>query len=64
MPIDVLEEQIKALPPEYYEELVDYVNYLTQKNERSKCISEEESLSKMRESSLKTVWEQLKNDTW
>lgn len=34
-----------------------------QKKEQT-ILSEDESLKKMRESSLKTVWESLKNDSW
>lgn len=68
MPYEVLEKQIKALPPRYYESLVDYLEYLTKKSKEDEevdtQISEEESLAKMREAGLKTVWEQVKNDTW
>lgn len=68
MPYEVLEKQIKALPPRYYESLVDYLEYLTKKSkeedESIPQIREDESLSKIREIGLKTVWEQVKNDTW
>ena len=33
-------------------------------NKRAGELSEEESLQKMRESSLATVWESVKNDSW
>ena len=59
MPYDVLEAQIKSLPEVYYNELVDYFEFLLQKAEKEK-----KSLEKMREASLKTVWEEIKNDTW
>lgn len=35
MPYEVLEKQIKALPPRYYESLVDYLEYLTKKSSGS-----------------------------
>ena len=59
MPYDVLESQIKSLPEVYYNELVDYLEFLLQKADKEK-----KSLEKMREASLKTVWEEVKNDTW
>lgn len=59
MPFDVLESQIKSLPEVYYNELVDYLEFLLQKADKEK-----KSLEKMREASLKTVWEEVKNDTW
>lgn len=59
MPFDVLESQIKSLPEVYYNELVDYLEFLLQKADREK-----KSLEKMRETSLKTVWEKIKDDTW
>ncbi|HAZ95782.1 hypothetical protein [uncultured Treponema sp.] len=65
MPYEVLEKQIKALPKEYYDSLVDYLGYLTKKAEEKKLnCSDEKSMQKMRETSLQTVWEELKNDTW
>lgn len=33
-------------------------------NKRTSELSEEKSLRKMREASLATVWESVKNDTW
>ena len=62
MPYEVLEKKIKALPQNYYNELIDFLEYLTQKV--SKENNQEDSLKKMRESSLQTVWESVKNDTW
>ena len=59
MPFDVLESQIKSLPEVYYNELVDYLEFLLQKADKEK-----KSLEKMRETGLKTVWEEVKNDTW
>ena len=59
MPFDVLESQIKSLPEVYYNELVDYLEFLLQKADKEK-----KSLEKMREASLKTVWEEVKKDTW
>ena len=59
MPYDVLEAQIKSLPEVYYNELVDYLEFLLQKADKEK-----NSLKKMRETSLQTVWEEIKNDTW
>lgn len=59
MPFDVLESQIKSLPEVYYNELVDYLEFLLQKADKEK-----KSLEKMRETSLKTVWETIKDDTW
>lgn len=35
MTYEVLEKQIKALPPRYYESLVDYLEYLTKKSSGS-----------------------------
>ena len=57
MPYDVLEAQIKSLPEAYYNELVDYLEFLLQKADKEK-----NSLKKMRETSLQTVWEEIKND--
>ena len=59
MPYDVLEAQIKSLPEVYYNELVDYLEFLIQKADKEK-----KSLGKVREVSLKTVWETIKDDTW
>lgn len=59
MPYDVLEAQIKSLPEVYYNELVDYLEFLIQKANK-----ETKSLEKVRESSLQTVWETIKDDTW
>ena len=59
MPYDVLEAQIKSLPEVYYNELVDYMEFLIQKADKEK-----KSLEKVREVSLKTVWETIKDDTW
>ena len=59
MPYDVLESQIKSLPEPYYNELVDYLEFLLQKADKEKI-----SLEKVRESSLQTVWETIKDDTW
>lgn len=65
MPYEVLEKQIKALSKEYYDSLVDYLGYLTKKAEEAETnLREEKSMQKMREASLQTVWEELKNDTW
>ena len=59
MPYDVLEAQIKSLPEVYYNELVDYLEFLIQKADK-----ETKSLEKVRESSLQSVWETIKDDTW
>ena len=59
MPYDVLEAQIKSLPEVYYNELVDYLEFLVQKADK-----ETKSLEKVRESSLQTVWDTIKDDTW
>ena len=59
MPYDVLEAQIKSLPEVCYNELVDYLEFLLQKADKEK-----KSLEKMRETSLQTVWETIKDDTW
>ncbi|MEE0998810.1 MAG: DUF2281 domain-containing protein [Treponemataceae bacterium] len=59
MPFDVLESQIKSLPEVYYNELVDYLEFLLQKADKEK-----KSLEKMRETSLQTVWETIQDDTW
>ena len=59
MPYDVLEAQIKSLPEVYYNELVDYLEFLIQKSDKEK-----KSLEKVREVSLQTVWETIKDDTW
>lgn len=69
MPYEVLEKQIKALPAKYYDELVRYIKFLTEESkiaqaESELILSEEESLAKMREAGIATVWEYLKNDTW
>ena len=36
MPYDVLEAQIKSLPEVYYNELVDYLEFLLQKADKEK----------------------------
>ena len=59
MPYEVLEAQIKSLPEVYYNELVDYLEFLIQKADKEK-----KSLEKVREVSLKTVWETIKDDSW
>ena len=59
MPYEILEAQIKSLPEVYYNELVDYLEFLIQKADK-----ETKSLEKVRESSLQTVWETIKDDTW
>ena len=59
MPYDILEAQIKSLPEVYYNELVDYLEFLIQKADK-----ETKSLEKVREVSLQTVWETIKDDTW
>ena len=59
MPYDILEAQIKSLPEVYYNELVDYLEFLIQKADKEK-----KSLEKVREVSLRTVWETIKDDTW
>jgi len=65
MPYDVLEQKIKSLPEVYYNELVDYLDYLTQKaNQVNKEKTDADSLQKMRESSLQTAWDSVKNNTW
>ena len=63
MPYDILEQRIKALPENYYNELIDFLEYLTQKANKAQNETKD-SLQKMRESSLQTVWESVKNDTW
>ncbi len=65
MPYDILVEKINALPQKYYEELVDYLEFLTQKSEELNSLKNDDlDLKKMREASLKSVWENLKNDSW
>jgi len=64
MPYEVLEKQIKSLPAAYYNELVDYLEYLVSKAEKKSSPTEEESLKKMRDVGVSTAWEYLKNDTW
>ncbi|MDD5789122.1 MAG: hypothetical protein PUE30_01140 [Spirochaetia bacterium] len=65
MPYEVLEKQIKSLPKEYYDSLVDYLGYLTQKARIEKNqTAEDQALQKMRETSMQTVWEQIKDDAW
>ncbi len=64
MPYEVLEKQIKSLPAEYYNELVDYIEFLLIKANKNSALSEEESLQKMRDLGISTVWENIKNDTW
>ena len=42
MPYDVLEKQIKSLPPSYYNELVDYLEFLVSKAKKNAPLTEEE----------------------
>lgn len=46
MPYDVLEKQIKSLPPSYYNELVDYLEFFVSKAKKNAPLTEEESLKK------------------
>ena len=64
MPYDVLETKIKNLPPEYYNELIDFLEFLTLKAQQNQANAEDVALKKMRETSLESVWETIKNDTW
>lgn len=64
MPYEVLEKQIKSLPAAYYNELVDYLEFLLAKAEKKNVVTEEESLKKIRDVGVATAWESVKNDTW
>ncbi len=66
MPYDILEKKIKSLPPVYFKELLDYLEFLLDKSEKenSSVLSEEESLRKISETGISTAWEYLKDDTW
>lgn len=64
MPYEVLEKKIESLPAAYYNELVDYLEFLLTKANRESAPTEEESLKKMRDVGVATAWEYLKNDTW
>lgn len=64
MPYTILEKKINTLPERGIEELSHYVDYLCYVYNQKKELSETESLKKIRESSLATVWDGLKNDTW
>ncbi|UTC67645.1 hypothetical protein E4O04_10960 [Treponema sp. OMZ 799] len=64
MSYEILEKRIKALPQYYYQELVNYLDYLTEKVAKNKALSEEDTLNKMSDASIQTAWEYLKDDTW
>ena len=64
MPYEVLEKKIESLPAAYYNELVDYLEFLLTKANRESAPTEEESLKKMRDVGVATAGEYLKNDTW
>ena len=62
MPYELLEQQIRALPHDYYEALVNYLNYLTEKASWGESLCEADAFQKMRETGLQTVWEYVKDD--
>ena len=64
MPYEMLEQKIRALPQDYYEALVNYLHYLTEKAAQGEQFCEADAFQKMREVGLKTVWEYVKDDTW
>ncbi len=64
MSYEVLEKQIKSLPAAYYNELVDYLEFLLIKAKKNPPLTEEEALQKMSDIGVSTVWETIKNDTW
>ena len=64
MPYEVLEKKIESLPAAYYNELVDYLEFLLSKANKNSTPTEEDSLKKMRDVGVATAWEYLKNDTW
>ena len=55
MPYEMLEQKIRALPQDYYEALVNYLNYLTEKAAQGEQFCE---------AGLQTVWEYVKDDAW
>ena len=66
---DILEDVKNQILSFSLAEQIHLLNFIANNiNKRSSILnnqySEEESLQKMREASLATVWETVKNDTW
>ena len=65
MPTSVLEKKIEALPQEYINMVADYVELLEYKLKAIGQQNKGEDLSqKIALSSMNSMWEELKNDTW
>lgn len=65
MPVSVLEKKIQALPQEYIDLVADYVELLEYKIKAMKEKNKDEEISQnIALSSMNSMWEELKNDTW
>lgn len=65
MPVSVLEKKIQALPQEYIDLVADYVELLEYKIKAMKEKNKDDEISqKIACSSMNSMWEELKNDTW
>lgn len=46
------------------QELFDFAMFIISKKDKKTILTEEDSLKRMRDTSISTVWEYLKDDTW
>lgn len=67
MPFEIFAEKVKVLPPRYYAELMDYLEFLVAKSqmqEKKENIQNTDEFSRFREIGLEAVRELTKDDTW
>jgi len=65
MTTSLLEKKIEALPQEYIDLVANYVELLEYKLKALKEQNKETDFSqKIAQSSMNSMWEELKNDTW
>ena len=53
----------ETLSPAEQKEILDFIYFIAARAKKQK-LEEEESMRRLREASLSTVWESVKNDTW
>ncbi|MBR6062190.1 MAG: hypothetical protein IKP67_08960 [Spirochaetales bacterium] len=54
----------ETLSPAEQKEILDFIYFIAARAKKQKLEEEEESMRRLREASLSTVWESVKNDTW
>ena len=55
----------ETLPLADQQEILDFIYFIAARSKKQKTYHEEDdSLRQLREASLTTVWETVKNDTW